>query len=129
MRPETIDPHRPLVSLGAIEASARIVAERREPDKIDVLAELKQRAEIDTIEQGNRNHEANRDLRTRYAKAVYWYLIGYSVCSFALLLASGFKPLGFSLPDAVLSLVVGSTAVAAIGLVGFVVQGLFKASS
>jgi polyferredoxin len=113
--------------LESIEAGAKLASGRSKPDAVDRLTERKQRAEIGTIEQGNRDRRANRVLRFRYAKAVYRYLAWYSSFSLILLILSGFKPWGFSLPENVLSLIVGSTAVAAIGLVGFVVQGLFKA--
>lgn len=39
----------------------------------------------------------------------------------------GFSRVGFVISDVVLSVIAGSTAVAAIGLVGFVVSGLFGA--
>jgi hypothetical protein len=60
-----------------------------------------------------------------YANKVYWFLVFY--CSFVglVLILDGFPKLGFHISDVVLGVISGSTAVAAIGLVGFVVSGLF----
>lgn len=73
------------------------------------------------------------DVRTRlmepYAGKVFRFLIGYCVVVTAFLVAQGFSIWGFSLPESVLAVLAGSTAAAAIGLVGFVVSGLFKAKS
>lgn len=72
------------------------------------------------------NSRSTRGLREATANRVYWYLVGYSGWSGFLLLLHGSKYNGFSLDTPVLSLLVGSTAVSAIGLVGIVVKGLFK---
>ncbi len=61
-----------------------------------------------------------------YADRVYGFLIGYCAIVTLILLAQGFRWWGFSLPESVLAVLAGSTAAAAIGLVGFVVSGLFK---
>ncbi len=42
-----------------------------------------------------------------------------------MLMLRGFEDLGFRLPDSVLQLLVGSTAVTVIGLVGMVLTGVF----
>lgn len=60
-----------------------------------------------------------------YANKVYLYLCIYSTCVFLLLISSGFKLMGFWLETTVLSVLVGSTAISAIGLVHTVVKGLF----
>jgi hypothetical protein len=70
--------------------------------------------------------KSNRTLREGYANRIYWYLTFYSAGAFILILLHGFKVLGFSLDTSVLNLVVGSTAVSAIGLVGIVARSLFK---
>lgn len=64
-----------------------------------------------------------------YANAVYWYLVGYTVIVGAVLISHGFGWRDFSLPSSVLVVLVGSTAVAAIGLVRSVVGGLFAPTS
>jgi hypothetical protein len=66
-------------------------------------------------------------LRQQYANKVYCYLVCYSLAALILILLSAYKEFTrFNIPDHVLLLIVGSTAVSAIGLVGFVVNGLFK---
>lgn len=82
-------------------------------------------AETNTIHQRNRDRRANRLLRARYAKAVYFYLVIYSSFAGLVVLLSGFNICGFLLPSSVLTALVGSTAVSAIGLVATVVAGLF----
>lgn len=106
------------------------VEAKTEPDRYDDLERkaLHKRydAETKTITEGNRDRRINRKLRTTYADRVFCYLTAYSVFVAAILIASGWRLGGFSLPNEVLSFLVGSTAAAAIGLVGFVVSGLFK---
>lgn len=66
-------------------------------------------------------------MRQQYAGRILRYLEYYSAGVGILLLMSGFKVFGFTLEPGVLSTLVGSTAVAAIGLVGFIARGLFRA--
>ena len=61
-----------------------------------------------------------------YANRVFNFLVGYCLFVGAVVLLDGFKYRGFDLSDGVLSVIAGSTAASAIGLVGFVVSGLFK---
>lgn len=126
------DAGAPKASLEAIGKGASIVEQKPAPDEKDrleddVLRGRQRRAEIGALEQANRDRVATRRLRYRYAKQVYRYLCFYTVGAATLLVLTGFKKLTyFEIPDAVLTVIVGSTAVAAIGLVGFVVSGLFK---
>ena len=79
-----------------------------------------------------RGQQTYEDVRTRmmepYAGKVFRFLIGYCLFVAGVILLSGFKFLGFSISDTVLGIIAGSTAVSAIGLVGFVVSGLFGAA-
>ena len=61
-----------------------------------------------------------------YAKRVLRFLIGYCAIVSIFVMAVGFDWIGFHLPELVLA---GSAAVAAIGLIGFVMGGLVKAKS
>lgn len=129
-----MDKPRELVPLDAIASGEPAVASKgaRDPkdeQEEDGLSFRRRRAEIGAIEQQNADRRATRVLRFRYAKAVYRYLCWYTGGTGAVVILAGFKPIGFSVSDAVLSIIVGSTAAAAIGLVGFVVQGLFKNSN
>jgi hypothetical protein len=96
------------------------VAQVREPSPRDreVAKRLDEEAALD--------RQSSRGLRETYARYVYRYLIGYTIGAFSLIVAHGFRFGGFGLDTPVLALVVGSTAIAAIGLVGIVVKGLFK---
>jgi hypothetical protein len=60
-----------------------------------------------------------------YSNKVFAFLCCYGLAAFILLLLSGFQVAGFTLDPAVMSFVVGSTAVSAIGLVGLVIKGIF----
>lgn len=115
------------LGLDKIAAGVPIVSSKTSPDRHDKDEDLSLRkAEIGSIQERNADRRANRKLRSAYAKKVYWYLISYSGFCAGLLLLIGFKVHDFSLPETVLTVIVGSTAVSAIGLVGFVVNGLFK---
>jgi hypothetical protein len=99
----------------------------------DARGELERRAsrrrynaETQTILEHNQDRRINRKLRTKYADQVFCYLTYYSGFVGIIVMFSGLKPWSLSLPEIVLSTLVGSTAAAAIGLVGFVVNGLFK---
>ncbi len=59
------------------------------------------------------------------AKNAFRYMSAYSLGSFALLLLDGSRYGGFDLDESVLDLLVGSTAVTVLGLVGMVLTGIF----
>lgn len=63
-----------------------------------------------------------------YAWAVLAFMSIYGACMFSLLLLQGFHPWGFHIHDGVVGTLVGSSAVAAIGLVHTVVKGLFPSN-
>lgn len=91
------------------------------------LDEQRQQAETENIKEANKDLEANRALRQKYASWVFRYLIGYSVFIGVLLLGAGLSlPFSFTLPERVMSFLVGSTAASAIGLVLAVTLGLFR---
>jgi hypothetical protein len=79
-----------------------------------------------------RGQQTYEDVRARmmepYAGKVFNFLIGYCLFVACVILLSGFRVFGFFMSDAVLGIVAGSTAASAIGLVGFVVSGLFGAA-
>lgn len=122
-------PYRLPVSLDKIKAGVAPVEGKLSEDPQDImerraLDNRERRANINLVEQTNRDRRVNRKLRWRYASWVFCYLVSYSVAVFLILVCFG---LGYmKIPEVVLSALVGSTAVSAIGLVGFVVSGLFK---
>lgn len=121
-----------LVPLERIATSENAAKEKSEPDSSDQkekeLNERRLRAEIGQLEEQNADKKAARELRFQYAMLVYRYLVSYSAAVVAMLVASALQLGGFHLPETVLLAVTGTTAAAAIGLVGFVVTGLFKNS-
>jgi len=68
---------------------------------------------------------ARAQLIRPYAWAVLWFLSVYGAVVAIILFLQGFRFLGFHFNDTVMGVVVGSTAVSAIGLVRIVVRGLF----
>lgn len=72
------------------------------------------------------NLDADRTMRQTYAGRILKYLEYYSGGVLVLLLLAGIERIKFTLDEGVLLTLVGSTAVAAIGLVGFIARGLFK---
>lgn len=59
------------------------------------------------------------------ARKAFTYMSLYSTGSFSLLLLDGFRWHNFDLDESVLDLLVGSTAVTVLGLVGMVLTGIF----
>jgi hypothetical protein len=105
------------------------------------LDELRGRFEIvadDNFRLKTENAALNQRLKTKgeidrllrpYANRVFGFLCAYGFVATVLLILNGFHWHGFTLSDSVLNVVVGSTAVSAIGLVGLVVNGLFGAAN
>lgn len=60
-----------------------------------------------------------------YASRTYWFMVAY--CAFAglVLVLTAIEDVAFKLQEDVLKLLVGSTAVTVIGLVGMVLTGIF----
>jgi hypothetical protein len=123
------DPQRERHKLNSVASGVAVVRNKTAPDEFDKyeIKELKEaytKARIAALEQDNKDKESNRTMRGDYAKRVFNYLVGYSLAVLVLLVFSGLRQLFIA--DSVLSVLAGSTALAAIGLVGFVVKGLFK---
>lgn len=98
-----------------------------------MVAELSAENERLRVEnEGLRGQETYDDVRKRmmepYAGKVFSFLIGYCAFVGMIILLSGFKIGGFAISDTVPGIIAGSTAASAIGLVGFVVSGLFGAA-
>ena len=121
-------PPRPTLDSIA-SGTARVEAKTR-PDVNDLL----ESEELETVRLRNRlarsqikNVKADRRMRKTYAGRILLYLELYSVTVGLMVLAAGVEWGGFALPVEILATLVGSTAVAAIGLVGFIARGLFRA--
>jgi hypothetical protein len=83
------------------------------------------RAEVDRLTGSQTYEEVRVQMMKPYANKVYWFLVWYCVFVAIVILLCGFRLGGFQISDTVLGIIAGSTAVSAIGLVGFVVSGLF----
>ena len=112
-----------------IGTGVSIVQSVAKPDAQDLL----ERAAVDRAQLENKlarsrikNVKADRKMRKTYAGRILLYLEVYSIAVAAMLIAAGFKLWGFELPPEILATLVGSTALAAIGLVGFIARGLFQ---
>ena len=121
-------PRDPLSVVQTGVEAAEAIRDADEPDQtaIAVLHDLQlsnelKRARIDDV-------KSDRELRKIYGFRILRFLHCYSLVVGILVLLSGLQLpwLPFELPSEVLALLVGSTAAAAIGLVGFVARGLFK---
>tara|TARA_R110002074_G_scaffold384791_2_gene565653 strand:- start:188 stop:535 length:348 start_codon:yes stop_codon:yes gene_type:complete len=65
------------------------------------------------------------NLMKPYANKVFNFLVAYCTAIGVMLVFAGFRVWGFYLSDPILGIIAGSTAVSAIGLVGWVVKGIF----
>lgn len=107
----------PELNLDSINAGTAIAQSKKEPDDNDKEeASGMRKAQVDAL-------LSQTKMREGYERKVYRYLVGYSLGSAAIVLASGLHWL--SLPDNVLLVLVGSTAVSAISLVSQIGKGLF----
>ncbi len=67
-----------------------------------------------------------RGLRERYARKAYWFMVVWCVGVALVVIAQGLGIWSFSLPVAALTTLIGGTTVSVVGLVGFILQGLFR---
>lgn len=117
------------LSLDDIDAGVFLVEEKSALDARDLL-------EIEDVEKRKlenklakakiKDVKADRRLRKTYANRILRFLELYSTGVALIIVASATKYNGFSLDKEVIVTLVGSTAVAAIGLVGFIARGLFR---
>jgi len=95
-----------------------------------LIAELQNKladaeSELNTLRAKNLLIETRVGLMEPYSKNVFRFVVCYCVGVFILLMLQGACE-NFELPDVVLGVIAGSTAVAALGLVGIVLKGLFR---
>lgn len=93
----------------------------------DALAEAE--AEVARLKAAQSVESVKAQLLEPYVKGVYRFVVGYCATVGGLLLLAGFSLGGFTLPETILGIIAGSTAVSVIGLIGLVVSGLFGKSS
>ena len=122
-------PSKTTPTLSDIRKGANVAKGVSSPDAIDLLEQAAvERTQLENKLARSRikNVKADRKMRKIYAGRILRYLEIYSVSVAILIIASGFKLWGFTLPTEILASLVGSTALAAIGLVGFIARGLFR---
>lgn len=81
--------------------------------------------EASRLRAQNSTREILDGLMIPYAKRTFLFMCAYCGVVGSMLVASGIEALRFKLADSVLQLLVGSTAVTVIGLVGMVLTGVF----
>lgn len=122
--PQAPDAHK--LSIEAIDKGLPKVKGKSQPDPKDIEERRSAQLENDLTSAKIDDRKADREMRQTYARRILCYLEIYSVTVGIFIIAAGFNILGFSLPVEILATLVGSTAVAAIGLVGFIARGLFR---
>jgi hypothetical protein len=122
----------PKVDLNSIDVGVGLVERKIEPDARDLLEAEKVKSEQLRNKLAHsqiKDRKSDRRLRKTYAGRILRYLETYSVVVGILLIMSGWHVFGFNLDKETEIALTGSTALAAIGLVGFIAKGLFKQST
>ncbi|WP_286691491.1 MULTISPECIES: hypothetical protein [unclassified Brevundimonas] len=123
------EPEEHQLTLEDIDVGVAAVEDIDSPDPHDLMERMaveKAGLELKLARSRIKNVAADRRMRKTYAGRILRYLEVYSIVVAVLVVTSGFGLFGFDLPIEVLASLVGSTALAAIGLVGFIARGLFK---
>lgn len=95
--------------------------------EIERLKVKKLELDNDLLTEGLADRKADRELRKRYADAAFRFLIFFSIFCGVVLICQGIPQIPFKLAENIVVALIGSTAAAVIGLVGWVARGLFKA--
>jgi len=112
------------IDRGIARVEGKVTADAR--DRLEVEGVIAVQLQNKLARSQIKNVKADRKMRQTYAGRILRYLEFYSVSVATLIIASGFRLWGFELPVEILASLVGSTALAAIGLVGFIARGLFR---
>ena len=97
------------------------------PDLKLSLAEHRDRFEIDSLRQKQRETEDLHDLRVDYTGNIFKLVCVWLACVIVCVTLSGFKLLGFSLSDAVLVAFITSTTINVVGLFIVVAKWMYPA--
>lgn len=116
--------------LSVIVAGVDAVKSKDHRDQLDYAEEnaardAKQDLEIAKLREDLENSKSDRELRETYGNRILRFLEWYAGIVGTIVIVDGFEFIPFNIPENATVALVGSTAVAAIGLVGFVAQGLF----
>lgn len=119
-----IDPEE--IPFEAIDKGIPSVESKQQPDQKDIEELRRAQLANELTSSKIEDRKADREMRQTYAGRILKYLEFYSIVVAVIIITAGFNLLGFTLPVEILASLVGSTAVAAIGLVGFIARGLFR---
>lgn len=111
------------LDLSDIDTGLEAVRGKAKPDNFDILEASSLDDEM--LREKIKNLRSDRQLREKYADRILAFLESYAVLVFVLVVLDAIWPT-FDIPENAVVTLVGSTAIAAIGLVGFVAKGLFK---
>jgi len=81
--------------------------------------------EITSLKQKLKTNDELDGLIQPYAARAFWFMSVYCGFVVGILILQGFHICSFNLTDSVIQIIVGSTAVTVIGLVGMVLTGVF----
>lgn len=122
----------PNLTLDSIDKGVVLAESKKGPDAADLLeGEYLQKARLENrLSQARIDDvEADRELRKTYANRILRFLEWYAGGVGGLVVLDGFHFFWFHLEKEVTATLVGSTAISAIGLVGFIARGLFRPPS
>lgn len=94
-------------------------------DERDALEVERLQTENDLLRTEVLDRQQDRDERLRYAKRIYWLLVGWLGWMGGVVIAQGLRLRGFVLADGVLIALVGSTTATVIGIFLIVANYLF----
>ena len=101
--------------------------ERSNLNQLNILSNqnVELKSEINILKQKLKTNDHLDGLIQPYAARAFWFMSVY--CGFVaiILIFQGFHFYAFNLTDSVIQIIVGSTAVTVIGLVGMVLTGVF----
>jgi len=116
--------------LSVLSAGVDAVKSKDHRDQLDfaeekAVTDSRQDLEIEKLREEVQNSKSDRELREKYGNRILRFLEWYAGVVGAILVVDGISCIPFDIPENATVALVGSTAIAAIGLVGFVAQGLF----
>ena len=83
------------------------------------------REEVSYLKERVTDLQHYRELRKLYGGLVYGFMVVWSLLVFAVIFAQGLRIGGFPLEVPTITTLIGGTTISVIGLVGFIVRGLF----
>jgi hypothetical protein len=101
---------------------------RGEEACIAEAARNEQAADQDLLNLKRKRYAQDAELRKHYARKVYCFMYAYFCMILIIIFLQGFKVGGFDIGGAALATLIGGAFASAVGLVAFVIKGLFPNS-